>query len=93
MSKSTPELLRHLIRDKKVEKTVTFQSGKSSATINYTLPAGAKIVSVSLARRPNADWITADINAYGNSSCVLSYNNTYNGSLSGTVELDILYRL
>ena len=93
MSKSTPELLRHLIRDKKVEKTVTFQSGKSSETINYTLPAGAKIVSISLAKRPNADWITAGINAYGNSSCVLSYNNTYNGPLSGTVELDILYRL
>lgn len=93
IKKTLTKILHSIPQSKKIRQTATFSSGKSTLTLNYTLPTGANIISVSLATRPNADWITADINAYGNTACVISYDNTYSGSLSGTVELDILYTL
>lgn len=91
------ELLNKLVNNEvyylKKQQSVSMAAGASSVTVTYSLPTGATIMSISIATQPNANWIHCGINSYSNTGCTVAYNNTYSAAITGTIELDIIYRL
>lgn len=97
MKVALKELLLKLLGDRIYQKTVSLpalaRSGKDSWTIPINLPSTATILSITIMRLPNPNWIYADINHYDTNNVVIRYNNTYSGNITETLELSILYRL
>ena len=87
------KLLGDRIEHKVVEITATATSGMHSWTVPIGLPSTAKILSITIMRLPNPNWIYADIANYDTNNVVISYNNTYSGNITETLQLSILYRL
>ena len=92
LKKLLTKILTFQVKSIHVSKSVTFASGQGSVAVSYTLPTGAEIISITIRRFTNPDFIFLGIVSYSNSSASISYNNTYSSAISGSVELDILYR-
>ena len=92
LKKLLTKILAFQVKSVHVAQQATFSSGQGSVAVSYTLPAGAEIMSITIRRFTNPDWIYLGIVDYNASTASISYNNTFSSAISGSVELDILYR-
>ncbi len=92
LKKWMTKVTKNLIKSVHVSQSVSFATGMNTVTIPYTLPTGAEIVMLSIRRHTNPDWIHGYIATYSNTSVLFSYQNTYTSAISGSIELDVLYK-
>ena len=78
------------IKVKTFSKSVSW-SGQSYTDIAVSIPNGATVVATSITQQPNPNWIYCGIASYDTTSVRVAYNNTYSGTISGTIEVAVFY--
>lgn len=77
--------------DKQV-KSVTVASGMHGITFSITTPAGYYVESCTIIRTPNPNWVYGSLTSITNTSVEFIYNNTYSGSITGDLMIEIIFK-
>lgn len=83
---------KHYIKIKTFTKNVTISANDQSAVdIGISLPQNATILTVTLEKQPNANWVYCGIHAYNNTTVKVGYHNTSNYSITGDFSVAVFY--